>query len=205
MIETERPIAQTLPPPGRMSFEDFLEHGPETHAEWVDGKVINLSPPIETHQDVSDFLTALLRHFVEDYGAGRVLSAPFLMRTGPGLPGREPDILFVSNDNIDRLKRTHLEGPADLVVEIISPESRQRDRGDKFIEYQQGGVREYWLLDPESMRAEFYTLESDAYVAIPVEDNGAFRSRVLPGLWLRVEWLFQRPLPSLRSVLAAWG
>lgn len=60
---------------------------------------------------------------------------------------------FVAEEHLDRLQEMHLEGPADLVVEIVSPESRLRDRGEKFAEYELAGVSEYWLLDPELRRA----------------------------------------------------
>lgn len=207
MTVTERRLAEvpSPSPPARMSFEEFLEHGPETHAEWVNGEVIEMSPPIEDHQDVSILLASALRAYADDHHIGKVLAAPFLMKTGPNLPGREPDILFIAGENLHRLKRTHLEGPADLVVEIVSRESRGRDRGDKYVEYEQGGVREYWLLDPERMRGEFYALdERGMYQNMAIDEDGVFRSAVLPGLWLNVGWLWQRPLPSLRSILAEW-
>jgi Uma2 family endonuclease len=90
-------------------------------------------------------------------------------------------------------------------VEIISPDSRARDRGAKFYEYEQGGVREYWLLDPLRRQAEFYRLGLDGiYRPAPVAEDGIYRSAVLEGLWLRVEWLWQEPLPSLMSVLREW-
>ncbi|MEZ5301901.1 MAG: Uma2 family endonuclease [Verrucomicrobiales bacterium] len=73
-------------------------------------------------------------------------------------PGREPDIIFVASENLGRIKNAFLDGPADLAVEVISPESQGRDRGDKFYEYQAGGVREYWIIDPERQVAEFYRL-----------------------------------------------
>ncbi len=72
--------------------------------------------------------------------------------------GREPDVLFIANDHLDRLKPPYLDGPADLVIEIISPESVKRYRGRKFFEYQAGGVAEYWLIDPAVQVAEFYQL-----------------------------------------------
>ena len=61
---------------------------------------------------------------------------------------REPDVLFLAKEHLGRLRDSHIEGPADLVVEIVSKESRGRDRGEKFYEYGEGGVPEYWLLDP---------------------------------------------------------
>ena len=92
------------------------------------------------------------------------------------------------------------------MVEIISPGSRGTDRGDKFYEYEKGGVKEYWLIDPERRRAEFYRLGRDKqFDLIPIDEAGVFRSGVLKGLWLNVEWLSQRPLPKLKVVLKEWG
>ncbi|MDW8104696.1 MAG: Uma2 family endonuclease, partial [Armatimonadota bacterium] len=119
---------------------------------------------------------------------------------------RSPDILFVSHANLQRLKETYLDGAADLVVEVISPESRARDRGEKFYEYEEAGVREYWLIDPERKQAEFYQLGADGvYRTVLSGSSGEYRSAVLEGLWLRVEWLWQKPKPTIVEVLREWG
>jgi Uma2 family endonuclease len=193
-------------PPGKMTYEEFLAWADEdTWAEWVNGEVIILSPASNKHQDLAGFLTALLRHFVETSQLGVVRFAPFQMKTGPDLPGREPDILFIAHEHLDRLRDIYLDGPADLVVEIISRDSRARDRGDKFYEYEQGRVREYWLLDYLRRQAEFYQLGPDGiYRLVPVGEDGIYHSAVLEGLWLKVEWLWQEPLPPLMSVLREW-
>jgi len=168
--------------------------------------VVILTPAANRHQDLATFLAALLRFFVEARQLGRVLSAPFQMKLGPDLPGREPDILFIACEHLDRLQNAYLDGPADLVVEIISRDSRARDRGEKFYEYEQGGVREYWLLDYLRRQAEFYQLGSDGiYRSMPVDAAGIYRSTVLNGLWLKVDWLWQEPLPLLLNVLREWG
>ncbi|MBI4788678.1 MAG: Uma2 family endonuclease [Chloroflexi bacterium] len=121
----------------------------------------------------------------------------------PNVPsGREPDILFIANEHRDRLKTTFLDGPADVVVEIISPESIGRDRGEKFVEYETGGVAEYWLIDPEREQAEFYHLGTDQrYHSMAMGNHGIFRSQGIAGFWLRLEWLWQDPLPKLVDVL----
>lgn len=192
-------------PTRKLTFEEFLAWCDEdTWAEWENGEVIMLSPASRRHENISDFLVAVLRIFAETRGLGEVISAPFPMRTGPDLPVREPDILFVAKENLERLKDTHLEGPADLVVEITSPESAERDRGKKFYEYEKGGVREYWLIDPDREEAEFYRLVSGRYRLIYPE-GGIYRSEVLPGFWLRVDWLWQDPLPPVLSVLRELG
>jgi Uma2 family endonuclease len=193
-------------PPGKMTYEEFLVWADEdTWAEWVNGEVIILTPASNKHQDLAGFLTALLRYFVETRQLGVVRFAPFQMKTGPNLPGREPGILFIAREHLDRLRDTYLDGPADLVVEIISHDSRARDRGEKFYEYEQGGVREYWLLDYLRRQAEFYQLGPDGiYRPVPIGADGIYQSAVLEGLWLRVKWLWQEPLPPLMNVLREW-
>jgi Uma2 family endonuclease len=121
----------------------------------------------------------------------------------PEVPsGREPDVLFVRTEHLDRVKPTYLDGPADLVIEITSPESIGRDRGDKFIEYERAGVAEYWLIDPERRRAEFYRLDAQGLYRLCEPDaQGVYRSQVVEGFWLRVEWLWQEPLPLEEEVL----
>jgi Uma2 family endonuclease len=198
--------ASRTPPAGKMTYEEFLAWADEdTRAEWVNGEVVILSPSSNRHQNLAGFLSALLRYFVEAHQLGLVLFAPFQMKTGPDLPGREPDILFIAREHLDRLKNVYLEGPADLVVEIISPDSRARDRGEKFYEYEQGEVREYWLLDHIRRQAEFYQRGSDGiFRLVPVGEDGIYRSAVLEGLWLKVDWLWQEPLPPLLTVLREW-
>jgi Uma2 family endonuclease len=190
-----------------MSYEEFLDWLDEdTRAEWVNGEVIVVSPASDLHQNLSDFLTAVLRLYVESRDLGWVRSAPFQMKTGPDLPGREPDILFLRTEHLDRLRETYLEGPADLVVEIVSPDSVGRDRGDKFYEYAQGGVQEYWLIDPQIEWADFYRLEGKRYRPAFSGERGIYRSEVLQDFWLRVEWLWQEPLPSpIRAVAEIAG
>lgn len=192
-------------PTQKMCFEEFLQWLDEdTHAEWVDGKVVPMSPIAFDHQEVSGFLLEILRSFVRLRSAGVVCYEPFQMR----LPNssRSPDLLYVSNANLHRLKDTYLDGAADLVVEVISPESRAQDRGEKFYEYESAGVQEYWLIDPERKQAEFYQLAEDGvYRTVLVASEGVYHSKVLEGLWLQVEWLWQQPKPTIVEVLRLWG
>lgn len=194
--------------PGRkLSYEEFLQWCDEdTRAEWVNGEIVMVSPASHRHQDLARFLTSVLSVFTEARGLGVICPAPFQMKTGPELPGREPDLLFVANEHRERLKPHHLDGPADLVVEIVSPESRIRDRGEKFAEYEMGGVREYWLLDPEERRADFYVLAPDGrYERQKTGPDGVYRSTVLPGFFLDPDWLWQEPLPGVLEILRVLG
>lgn len=191
--------------PHKLTYEEFIAQTSDgTWAEWVDGEVILMTVANENF-DVTFFLAALLRHFAEAHDLGRVFGEPFQMKTGPNLPGRAPDAFFVAKENLVHLKRFFFNGPADLVIEVISTESRSRDRGEKFYEYEEGGVREYWLIDPQRKQAEFYQRgDSGFYQAISADELGVYHSQVMPGLWIKVDWLWQEPLPQLLSVLKEW-
>lgn len=204
-IEQPVPRKTRQPSRKRVTLDAFLNSPDETFSEWVDGEVITLSVT-DRHQDMAEFLAALLRFVAEAHDLGVVRTAPFAMKLVTRPSGREPDVVFVANENRKRITTQFLEGPADIVIEIISPESRTRDRRDKFFEYAQGGVKEYWLLDYERKRAEFFQLGEDGtYYAMPVSEEGVFRSELLPGFWLQIEWLWQEPLPKLMTVLKAWN
>ena len=153
--DSELPAVTSSPLP-KMTYEEFLDWHDGRHAEWVDGEVILMSPASEAHQNLAGFLYVLLRHFTEAGQLGRVLIAPFQMRLSFRPAGREPDILFVSQERLSLLTNVYLDGGADLVVEVISPDSRTRDRKHKYQEYEQAGVREYWMIDPLRQQVEFY-------------------------------------------------
>ena len=200
-------VRKTEVPTRKLTYEEFLQWCDEdTWAEWVNGEVLMLTPASNRHQDLVRFMIQVLGIYVEVKGLGVVRPAPFQMKTGPDLPGREPDLLFVAKEHLGRLKENFLDGPADLVIEINSPESRLRDRGEKFAEYELGGVREYWLIDPDRKEADFYLLDERGRFRLREADaEGVYHSVVLPGFWLKVAWLWQDPLPPVLAVLRELG
>lgn len=204
-LKAPTPARRRARPVPAMTYEQFLEwDGENQHVEWVNGRVVSMPPISGEHTEVSHYLIRLIGEFLDHYPLGVLRSDPFQMKTGPNLPGRAPDLLFVAKRNLRRLHRVYLEGPADLVVEIISPDSRTIDRVEKFQEYEAGGVREYWLIDPERRQAEFYRRGRDGrFRLVSPDKGGVFRSTVIKGLWLKVEWLWSRP--PLLSVLREWG
>jgi len=105
---------------------------------------------------------------------------------------REPDILFVANEHQDRIGEK-VFGVPDLVVEVISPATHEVDRGEKFFEYAQAGVREYWLVDPKKHTVEVYVLQGRAYEPLGKFGSGErARSEIIPGFEVEVDELFQR-------------
>ncbi|MDW8326859.1 MAG: Uma2 family endonuclease [Anaerolineales bacterium] len=185
----------------KMTYDEYLAWAGEENflAEWVNGEVIVHMPATQLHQAVKIFLVQFLNSFVRLFGLGRVLDAPFEMKLSPSGPAREPDVLFVATANLDRLGERRLNGPADLAIEIVSDDSVIRDREDKFFEYEAVGLPEYWIIDPrpQRRRAYFYQLdERGRYQPIALATGDVYHSRVLPGLWIKPEWLWQDPLPD---------
>jgi Uma2 family endonuclease len=188
----------------KISFEDYLVKYDGQFAEWVDGEVILTMPASDRHQDLARFFTMTIGAFAEMRDRGTIRTAPLPMKLSADKRGREPDLMFIAKENLHLLKKNYLEGAADLVIEIISPESRSRDRGDKFYEYESAGVKEYWLIDYERKQAEFYVLNADGIYEFIQTGNGTFESRALDGLFIKTSWLWQENLPNLMDILKEW-
>jgi Uma2 family endonuclease len=201
--EIGRVVTVAGPQPVLMTYEQFLTQYDGEHAEWVGGEVVAMSPTSDRHTDLVRFLVALFSWVVEADELGVVRLEPFQMRLREPIDrSRAPDVLFLAREHLDRLRPTYLDGPADLVVEITSPESVGRDRGEKFVEYEAAGIPEYWLIDPARQQAEFYLLGSDGRYRLALGGaTGEYASQMLPGLRMQVEWLWHEPLPKLRDVL----
>jgi len=196
----------TVPPVARLTYAEFLTQYDGTHAEWEDGEVIAFAPASRRHQQIGAFLLLLLDFYVEYNSLGEIFYSQFQMRLRAQKRGREPDILFVATANLPRLQANYLDGSADLAIEIISPESIRRDQETKFREYEQAGVPEYWLIDPFVQTVAFYQLTAEGrYQDTPLDTEGRYHSRALPGLWLAPDWLWQTPLPSTLGILKQWG
>jgi Uma2 family endonuclease len=183
--------------PARMSYEEFLEWADEdTLAEWVDGEVVMTSPATSVHEESVSFLDQVLSTYVRVHDLGAIRIAPFQMKL-PGSSGREPDVMYVNREHLGGITRAYLDGPADAAIEVTSRESERRDRGDKFYEYAEAGVPEYWLLDPERRDAAFFHLDANGnYQAALTGTSGVYRSKMLD-----LEWLWREPLPDPNSLL----
>ncbi|HWK90565.1 MAG TPA: Uma2 family endonuclease [Longimicrobium sp.] len=191
--------------PGWISYEDFIASVPDgTRAEWVDGEIIYMSPQSDRHYLISGFLYRVLHGFVLRNGIGGFVGqAGFQVRLGRS--GREPDVVYLTPEHRHRFKKTWIEEAVDLAVEIISPDSRLRDRHDKFREYAQAGVAEYWIIDPVAETVEVYRLGgSGAYEPRPLGDPPRIQSEVIPGLWIDPAWLWADE-PDDRTAYKAWG
>lgn len=180
------------PVPGvRMTAEEYLDWavGQERDAELVEGKVILMPPSNIDHESLDEWLGRLFGNFVEQRDLGRVLRNMAVRMKGVAT-FRVPDVMFIANEHVGRLHRTYIDGPPDLAVEIVSPDSTNRDRREKYLEYEAAGLREYWILDPAYRSFDLYRLVDGAYELTAADASGRLASAVLPGVALSPEELF---------------
>jgi Uma2 family endonuclease len=149
-----------------------------------------MSPaPSFFHQEVVDRFHDLLKAWVRRHHLGKTAVAPIDMVLTTHR-STQPDVVFISTERLGIIEK-RLMGAADLVAEVISPESRRRDRIDKRDLYEQHGVQEYWLIDPEAKTVEVLHLESGAYKLVGRWHPGAqAESRLLQGFTVSVAALF---------------
>lgn len=162
-----------------VSFEEWMEKYAEDHTEWVEGVVIKMSPVTLMHVKISRFLIVLLSEFLKRTGMGQLLFSPFVMKIKPDSSAREPDLQIVLNEHASIIQETMVKGAADVVIEIVSKESQNRDLVDKYEEYEKGGVREYWIFNPLRKQVDFYALGDDELYKRIEPKDGVVRSTVL--------------------------
>jgi Uma2 family endonuclease len=173
--------------------------------EWVDGTVIKMSPVHDKHDLICRYLGHLLDAYFELKPIGQLRAEPFVMRYVFEIEGekkrrnREPDVQLILDENPNTLMPTYMDGAADIVIEVVSQESIERDYGEKLYEYEQIGVREYWIIDPLKKEARFYRInEKKAYILQEIEDE--YTSPLLPRLNIHVPIFWRDHLPKTIEV-----
>ncbi len=188
-------IAENVP------FETFLTAYPGEHLEWFNGYIIRMPGIDERHDALTGFFRILLTIYLELTGGGRVLQDPMIMRARIDLPARAPDLQVLLPVNLHLLRQNRVAGAADLVIEVISPESQRRDRVEKFAEYERAGIKEYWLFDHHFEEALFYQLDAQGkYVRADLDEAGVYHSIVLERLLLPVALLWKEKLPTVAEI-----
>jgi Uma2 family endonuclease len=184
------------------TFEDFcllIKDGEK--GDLIDGVIYMSSPENTDTNDLFVWLLRLLGDFVEERELGKVFGSRVAFRLGEP-QGPEPDIAFVRKERLHLVKRGFVEGPPDLAIEIVSPDSIERDYVRKREQYRQAGVPEYWIVDEMEQRIALLKRGASGAYRETKPRKGMLHSKVLTGFWLRPEWLWQEPRPKKNKVLA---
>jgi Uma2 family endonuclease len=191
----------------KMTAEEFFHMCHEdTKANLIDGVMIMESPASYAHERLFRFLFTLLTVYVRRYTLGQVLGSRTAVQLEEGHV-YEPDLLFIRREREDIIGEKQVDGAPDLVVEIFSASTYHYDTGVKREGYERNGVRELWLLDPYGQEGTQMLIRDEAtgkFRSVPFKD-GVYHSVVLPGLWLRAEWLWPGEGKSHPDVIEVLG
>jgi Uma2 family endonuclease len=148
--------AQMKPIATKMTYDEYclLPEGRNQY-ELIDGELIVTPSPRREHQEIVGRLYARLLNYVEQNRLGAVYVAP-LDTIFNQYTVLQPDILFISNERLPEIAKEWIEGAPDVVIEVLSPGTIDRDRRRKLAVYSQFGVPEYWIVDPQSRTMELY-------------------------------------------------
>jgi Uma2 family endonuclease len=175
-----------------LTYEDLRQIPPDGYCyEIIDGELVVSAAPNRKHQRWSGSLFGLLQER-ERAGLGEAYHAPVDVRLFPDqeTPIVQPDLIFLGRDQLHIYRDTLVEGPPDLVIEILSPSTRTIDLTRKAQLYAEAGVPEYWVADPDEPSLRGYALRDGEYRENPAE-AGQLRSGVVPGLVVDLETLFE--------------
>jgi len=174
----------------KFTYQDYLFLPEDKRYEIIEGELIMVPSPGFNHQIVSGNLEFLLRQFVREKKLGIVLDAPMdVILSQENVV--QPDILFICKQRINTITEKNIQGAPDLVIEIMSPTTREKDSILKRKLYAKFGVRELWLVDLEKREIKVFTLKKANFemVGLYCEDEIPI-SPILPGLKIPLQEVF---------------
>ncbi|MBM2813393.1 MAG: hypothetical protein HW421_155 [Ignavibacteria bacterium] len=180
-------------------YEDVKE---ETKAEFINGEIIMHSPVKVKHSLASDFLYNILSIYSNSHSLGKVFHEKIMISLTRN--DFEPDICFFSKEKFKNLKVDQWQLPApDFIVEILSDSTEKIDRGVKFDDYAEHGVKEYWLVDPDEKTVEQYILKNKKYELLFKASDGNIECKTIKGLKFPVRAIFDEKinLKVIRDIL----
>jgi Uma2 family endonuclease len=207
MVEAKITMPRTLPAGQIVALDiaeaDYMRDYAESFHEWVEGVVVKMSPVSGKHDELTAYLRILLDTYFALKPLGKVRSAPFVMRIKKPKSRREPDLQVILHSNPGKLEATYMDGAADICIEVVSPGSESTDYGDKFKEYEQGGVREYWIIDPLRRECRFHRLVDTKLYKQIIPDEDYYETPLLPQFKFHVPTLWEDTLPDVIQIVAA--
>jgi Uma2 family endonuclease len=183
-----------------LTFEEFVRlFGEDDDIELVDGMVVQRVAARDIHEDLQGWLSFVLRGYAEAKGLGIVRGSRTAVKITEHR-GRLPDIVFVRKENAHIVQEDGIFGTPDLVVEIWSPGDRLSDMLAKEADYKSIGVLEIWFVDQQRRQVRVLRKGKEGYEE-KVMKRGVLRSEVVEGFWVKVEWLFKKPLLNVIDAL----
>jgi len=175
----------------KFTYHDYLLLPEDKRYELVEGELFLVPAPNIPHQGISRELMAVLHRYVRDHDLGKIFYAPCdVVLSSENVV--QPDLLFVAKERMSILTYANVQGAPDLAVEILSDSTAQRDLSVKRKLYAKYGVREYWIVDPESKSVEVLSWTETGYRTEAVYPHTArLSSPLFPNLNLNLADIFR--------------
>jgi len=175
----------------KFTYKDYknLPESETKRYELIEGELIMVPSPNFKHQCISRNIEFILQEFIKKKNLGTIIYAPLDVHLGDNVI--QPDILFISKERSYVITEEEIRGAPDLVIEILSPATAQKDRTYKRTLYAQYGVQEYWIVDPEEKIIEVLTLKEKGYETFSIyKKTDTLNSPLLPGLRIKLTEVF---------------
>ncbi len=174
----------------KLTVEDYMATSDDERWELLDGELIRLHTPGTLHQMILVKLGCRMSEFIDSRGLGKVFAAPtdvVLSNTDVV----EPDLLFVFTERQDIITHANIQGAPDLIVEILSSGTAERDQGYKRELYARYGVKEYWIVGTDPDAVSVLLLQDNGYEVVETLGAGeTLKSPTLSGLSIDVDDIF---------------
>lgn len=172
------------------TYDDYVKLDDNKRYELIGGELIMTPSPDFCHQTILYKLTNLIGNFVDQNNIGILRFAPLDVCLDE-FNVVQPDILFISNKRKNIIKEKCIKGVPDLVIEVLSESSLQKDKIEKKELYERFRVREYWIVDPKNRAVEIYILKDNKYTLWKIfHGRDVVISRVIKRLKISLKEIF---------------
>jgi Uma2 family endonuclease len=174
----------------KFTYKDYLQLPEDKRYELIEGEFFMVPSPSYSHQTISANLFRILDSYVRTRELGEVRYAPLdVVLSEENV--LQPDILFISKERLDIITERNIQGAPDLVIEILSPTTAERDKGLKQKLYAKFGVREYWLVDPDKKAIEVMSFGEGGFESSGIYGEGAkLKSPLLEDICINIAEIF---------------
>jgi Uma2 family endonuclease len=175
----------------RFNYQDYLRLPEDKRYEILDGELFVVPAPSIRHQRLSRDIFDFLLNYTRENKLGEVFYAPCdVVLSEENIV--QPDILFVREERLGIIGELNICGPPDLVIEILSPGTRNKDLEIKHKIYAAFGIQEYWVVDPEAATVEVLSLSPQGFASAGVHGKPQrLSSPLLPELNLPLSEVFR--------------
>lgn len=174
----------------KFTYEDYLKTPDDVRYELIEGELLMTPSPVPRHQRISRKIEFILEKFVTENDLGEIFYAPCDVYLDDENVV-QPDILFISKDRANIIGEKNIQGPPDLVIEILSENTAYRDLVQKKKLYARFGVKEYWIVLPREESIEVYHLKNHTYILSKTfEKKDTLESTCLKGLKIELNRIF---------------